>query len=189
VNPSGKLSVTFARSDADLPHPAVPGLQSAGPIASDDRHREVKHFDLPYTEGARVGYKWFDSTGKQPLFPFGFGLSYTSFVYSNLMVDDATRTARFTVKNIGSREGTEIVELYALLPSAAKEDYKRLVAFQRVKLTSGGSKTITLTMNPVYLSVFDAEKDAWQLLPGDYTVLAGASSRETPLRATLHVRP
>ncbi|HEX7158513.1 MAG TPA: glycoside hydrolase family 3 C-terminal domain-containing protein [Edaphobacter sp.] len=189
VNPSGKLSATFAKSEADLPHPVVPGLQTAGAIESDDRHRKVKSFDLPYTEGARIGYKWFDSTGKQPLFPFGFGLSYTTFAYSGLTVDDAARTAKFTVKNTGAREGTEIAQLYASLPSAAKEDYKRLVAFQRVKLAPGESKTVTLTLNPTYISVFDTEKDAWQLLTGDYTVLVGASSRETPLHATLHVAP
>jgi beta-glucosidase len=188
VNPSGKLPATFAKSDDDLPHPIVPGLQAAGTVDSDDQHRNVKPFDLPYTEGARVGYKWFDSTGKQPLFPFGFGLSYTTFAYSGLTIDDAARTARFTVKNTGSRAGTEIAQLYASLPPAAKEDYKRLVAFQRVKLAPGESKTVTLTMNPTYLSVFDTEKDAWQLLPGEYTVLVGASSRETPLHSTLHVR-
>jgi len=188
VNPSGKLSASFAKSEADLPHPAVPGLQTAGAIDSDDQHRKVKPFDLPYTEGARVGYKWFESTGKEPLFPFGFGLSYTTFAYSDLTVDDAARTAKFTVKNTGSREGTEVAQLYASLPSAAKEKYERLVAFQRVNLAPGESKTVTLTMNPTYLSVFDTEKDAWQLLPGDYKILAGASSQETPLQSTLHVR-
>ena len=189
VNPSGKLSVTFAKSDADLPHPTVPGLDSAGNVTSDDQHRNVQPFDLTYTEGARVGYKWFDSTGKQPLFPFGFGLSYTTFAYSGLTVNDNGRTASFTVKNTGKRAGTEIAELYVGLPAAAKEDFKRLVAFERVSLAPGESKTVTLTMNPLYLSVFDTQKDVWQLLPGDYKVLAGASSRDTPLHATLHVRP
>ena len=189
VNPSGKLSVTFAKSDADLPHPVVPGLETAGPVDSDDQHLKVKPFDLRYTEGARVGYKWFESTHKEPLFPFGFGLSYTGFAYSGLKLDDAARTAQFTVKNTGSREGTEIAELYTALPATAREDYKRLVAFQRVKLAPGESKSVTLVLNPTYLSVFDTEKDAWQLLPGDYTVLVGSSSHETPLHSTLHVRP
>ena len=189
VNPSGKLSVTFAKSDADLPHPTVPGLDSAGNVTSDDQHRNVQPFDLTYTEGARVGYKWFDSTGKQPLFPFGFGLSYTTFAYSGLTVNDNGRTASFTVKNTGKRAGTEIAQLYVGLPAAAKEDFKRLVAFERVSLAPGESKTVTLTMNPLYLSVFDTQKDGWELLPGDYKVLAGASSRDTPLHATLHVRP
>ncbi len=189
VNPSGKLPVTFAKTEADLPHPTVPGLDGAGKVVSDDRHHEVKPFDFKYTEGARVGYKWFDATNKQPLFPFGFGLSYTTYAYSSLSVDDAQRTVHFTVRNTGSREGTEIAQVYVALPAAANEDYKRMVAWQRVKLAPGESKDVTLKLDPLYLSVFDTDKNAWQLLRGDYRVMAGASSRETPLQATLHVQP
>jgi len=186
VNPSGKLPVTFAKDDAQLPHPVVPGLEG---VAPDGQHHDVKSFDLRYTEGARVGYKWFESTHRQPLFPFGFGLSYTTYSYSGLTVDDAQRTVHFAVKNTGAREGTEIAQVYVALPSAAHEDYKRLVAWKRVKLAPGESKDVTLSLNPLYLSVFNTEKDGWQLLPGDYKVLLGASSSETPLSATLHVQP
>ncbi len=189
VNPSGKLPVTFARSEADLPHPIVPGLDHAGKVVSDDQHHEVKPFDLKYTEGAKVGYKWFDATNKEPLFPFGFGLSYTTYAYSGLTVDPAQRTVHFTVRNTGSCEGTEIAQVYVALPAAAKEDYKRMVAWQRVKLAPGESKEVTLKLDPLYLSVFNTDSNAWQLLPGDYTVMAGASSREIPLKATLHIQP
>lgn len=189
VNPSGKLAVTFAESDAQLPHPIVPGLNATEKTTGDDQHHDVGPFDLKYTEGAEVGYKWFEAMHKQPLFPFGFGLSYTTFAYSGLTVDDASRTAHFTVQNTGSREGTEIAELYVALPSAAKENYKRLVGWERVKLAPGESKAVTLSMNPLYLSIFDTAKNGWQLLPGDYKVMAGASSSDTPLDATLHVLP
>ena len=191
VNPSGKLPVTFAKSDDQLPHPVVSGMNAghAGKTVGDDQHHEVRPFDLKYTAGAAVGYKWFELTHRQPLFPFGFGLSYTTFGYSGLTVDNVKRTAQFTVKNTGTREGTEIAELYVALPAAAKENYKRLVAWERVKLAPGESKTVMLTMNPLYLSIFDTAKDTWQLLPGDYKVLAGASSSDTPLKATLHVQP
>ncbi|HUZ94724.1 MAG TPA: glycoside hydrolase family 3 C-terminal domain-containing protein [Edaphobacter sp.] len=188
VNPSGKLPVTFARNDDQLPHPTVPGLDPNAKTTGDDGHHDVGPFDLKYTEGAKVGYKWFEATHKQPLFPFGFGLSYTTYAYSGLTVDDATRTARFTVKNTGSREGTEIAELYVALPSAADEHFKRLVGWERVKLTPGESKEVSIPLNPLYLSIFDTAKDAWQLLPGDYKVMAGASSSDTPLDATLHVQ-
>jgi beta-glucosidase len=188
VNPSGKLPVSFAKSDADLPYPTVPGLTANSKTTGDDQHHQVKPFDLKYKAGAAVGYKWFESTGKQPLFPFGFGLSYTTFDYSGLKINDAARTAQFTVKNTGPREGTEIAELYVALPSAAKENYKRLVAWERVKLTPGESKTVTLTMEPLYLSIFDTSKDGWQLLPGDYKVMAGPSSESTPLHAVLHIQ-
>jgi len=188
VNPSGKLAVTFAKSDAQLPHPIVPGLEAKGKTTGDDQHHEVAPFDLKYTEGAEVGYKWFEATHKQPLFPFGFGLSYTTFAYSGLTVDDAARTVSFSVKNTGQRKGTEIAEMYVALPAVANEHFKRLAGWQRVELAPGESKTVSLPLNPLYLSIFDTAKDAWQLLPGDYKVMAGASSSDTPLNATFHVQ-
>ncbi len=186
VNPSGKLPVTFAKDDAQLPHPVVPGLQPG----SHARGENGSHppFDLNYTEGAEVGYKWFEATHKQPLFPFGFGLSYTSYAYSGLKVDDAQRTVHFTVRNTGSRAGTEIAQVYVALPATANENYQRLVAWQRVQLAPGESKDVTLTLNPLYLSVFDTAKNGWQLLPGEYKVMAGASSSDTPLKGTLRVQ-
>jgi beta-glucosidase len=188
VNPSAKLPVTFAKDDAQLPHPIVPGLEGV-PAGAPNREHEVKPFDLNYTEGAKVGYKWFEATNKQPLFPFGYGLSYTTYAYSGLSVDDAKRTVHFTVRNTGQCEGTEIAQVYVALPSAAKESYKRLSAWQRVKLAPGESKDVTLTLEPLTLTVFNTEQNGWQLLPGDYSVLAGPSSTETPLKATLHVHP
>jgi beta-glucosidase len=188
VNPSAKLPVTFAKDDAQLPHPVVPGLEGVTAKAPNREHK-VKPFDLKYTEGAKVGYKWFEATNKQPLFPFGFGLSYTSYAYSGLTVDDANHTVHFTVRNTGACEGTEIAEVYVALPSAAKESYKRLAAWQRVKLAPGESKDVTLTLHPLSLTVFDTDKNGWQLLPGDYSVTAGPSSSDTPLKATLHIHP
>jgi beta-glucosidase len=185
VNPSAKLPVTFAKGDAQLPHPVIPGMEGGSSIPNGKR----PPFDLNYTEGAEVGYKWFEATNKEPLFPFGFGLSYTSYGYSGLTIDDAQRTVRFTVRNTGERAGTEIAEVYVSLPAAAKENYKRLVAWQRVKLAAAESKDITLTIDPLYLSVFNPETNAWQLLPGEYKVMAGASSSDTLLRGTLYVQP
>jgi beta-glucosidase len=188
VNPSAKLPVTFAKDDEQLPHPVVPGLEGVAAKAPNREHK-VKPFDLNYTEGAKVGYKWFEATNKQPLFPFGLGLSYTTYAYSGLTVDDANRTVHFTVRNTGRLEGTEIAQVYVALPSAAKENYKRLSAWQRVKLAPGESKDVTLTLQPLSLTVFNTEQNGWQLLPGDYNVMAGPSSSETPLKATLHVHP
>ncbi|GGA77758.1 glycosyl hydrolase [Edaphobacter acidisoli] len=190
INPSGKLAATFAKDDAQLPHPQIVGMDAStrhGAVYIDGKGHKTQTFDLHYTAGAAVGYKWFEQQHEQPLFPFGFGLSYTTYAYSGLTVDDAARTVHFTVRNTGTRKGTEIAEVYAKLPTAAHEDYKRLVAWQRVELAPGESKDVTLTLNPLYLSVFDTAKDGWQLLPGDYKILAGASSNETPLEATLHV--
>jgi beta-glucosidase len=188
VNPSAKLPVTFAKDDAQLPHPVVPGLEG---ISTNARNLElqIKPFDLTYTEGAKVGYKWFEATNKQPLFPFGFGLSYTTYSYSGLTVDDAQHTVYFTVRNTGNRAGTEIAQVYVALPGAAKENYRRLAAWERVKLAPGESKEVTLTLNPLTLSVFNTDQNGWQLLPGDYNVSAGPSSSDTPLKATLHIHP
>jgi beta-glucosidase len=187
VNPSAKLPVTFAKDDAQLPHPVVPGIQPGSSIRGDNG----KHppFDLNYTEGAEVGYKWFEAKNRQPLFPFGFGMSYTSYAYSGLTVDDAQRTVHFTVRNTGERAGTEIAEVYVALPATAKESYKRLVAWQRVKLAPGESKDVTFAIDPLYVSVFNTDQNEWQLLPGEYQVMAGASSTDTELHGTLHIQP
>ena len=101
VNPCGKLPVTFARTDADLPHPAVPGMDLLPPPGAG--RGRMPDFDIDYTEGLKVGYKWFDAEGKEPLFPFGYGLSYTTFVYSGLAA--TMHGVSVTVRNTGKREG------------------------------------------------------------------------------------
>jgi beta-glucosidase len=192
VNPSGKLVMTFAKSDADLPHPVIPPLsaedEGAGSGAVDDRAHVESKYTVHYDEGLKVGYKWYESEHKQPLFPFGFGLSYTTFAYSNLKTDDAQRTVTFTVTNTGKREGTEIAQVYAMLPEAAGEPFKRLVGWQRVELAPNGSKTVTVAVDPQVISIFDEQTNAWSLLPGAYKIFAGPSSSETPLNATLQVQ-
>ncbi len=199
VNPSGKLPVTFAKSDSQLAFPEVPGIDLK-PIKVEVptvmRGQRIMHnemrlppFDVDYNvQGAKVGYKWFESKQIQPLFAFGYGLSYTSYEYSGLKVDDNGHGVSFEVKNTGNSPGTEIAEVYAALPSSAGEAFKRLVAFDRVTLAPGESKTVTLKIDPKYVSVFDEQKGGWQLLPGDYKILAGPSSTETPLSGGFHIQ-
>ena len=153
------------------------------------RHNEMRlpPFDVNYTEGAKVGYKWYESQHIEPLFWFGYGLSYTTYEYSDLKVEGHGREVTLTVKNTGSRAGTEIAEVYAVLPEAAGESYKRLVAFDRIPLAPGESKTVTLKIDPTLLSIFDETKDGWDLLPGDYKILAGPSSNDTPLTASFQI--
>ncbi len=176
VNPSAKLPVTFAQSDADLPHPQVPGID----LKPANR---PPPFDVNYTEGLQVGYKWFEAEHKQPLFPFGYGLSYTTFTYSDLAADGNHRTVRFNVKNTGKRAGTEVAQVYVMLPSAAGEPFKRLAAWERVPLKPGESKMVTLPLDPLYLSIFNAQKDSWELLAGDYKAFVG------PLTSAFQVAP
>lgn len=189
VNPSGKLPITFAKSEADLPHSQIAGMdvKLKAEAAKLPGWTPLPPFDLNYTEGAKVGYKWFEAENKQPLFPFGFGLSYTTFSYSGLKVNDKQCQVSFTVKNVGTRPGAEIAEVYAQLPSAAGESYKRLVAWDRVQLAPGESKSVTLPLTSLYLSIFDEKKDAFTQLPGDYKILVGPSSAETPLSGPLHL--
>jgi beta-glucosidase len=188
VNPSGKLPMTFTKTEADLPHPQLPGMDLLLKARAEKRPSwvPIPPFDVNYTEGAKVGYKWFEAEQKEPLFPFGFGLSYTTFSYADVQVDDKQRQVTFTVKNTGARSGAEVAEVYAQLPAAAGESYKRLVTWQRVQLAPGESKSVTLPLNPLYLSIFDEKKDDFILLPGDYKIQVGSSS-VARLTALLHV--
>ncbi len=185
VNPSGKLPITFAKSDADLPHPQIQGMELLPPPGSHSRGGQMKPFDVNYTEGLKVGYKWFEAENKQPLFAFGHGLSYTTFEYSNLKADG--KHVSFTLKNTGERPGAEVAQVYFDLPASAGEPFKRLVAWQRVELAAGESKEIALDLDPLYLSIFDVKNDEWQMVAGEYKVLVGGSSENTPLNATLGI--
>jgi len=189
VNPSGKLAMTFPHSEQDLPHPTIPQLakedRGAGSGAVNDRARTASHYSVTYDEGAKVGYKWYEAEHKQPLFPFGYGLSYTTYAYSGLKTDSAAKTVTFTVKNTGKRAGDEIAQVYATLPTASGETFKRLAGFERVTLAPGESKTLTITLNSQVLSIFDEQKEALQLLPGAYKIVAGPSSADTPLQGSI----
>jgi beta-glucosidase len=191
VNATGKLAMTFPKSDADLPHPMIPVLskedEGAGSGAVDDRAHMQSRYTMTYDEGLKVGYKWYEAEHKEPLFPFGFGLSYTTYAYSGLKVDDAAKSVTFTVKNTGKRAGTEIAQVYATIP-VADEPFKRLVGWQRVELAPGETKTVTVTVDPRVISVFSEQTNAWSLTPGAYKIAAGTSSAETPLTGTMQVQ-
>jgi beta-glucosidase len=191
VNPTAKLPMTFPRSEADLPHPKLadqpaPGPDDMKPIFPGSTFKvNTRQFDIDDSEGLKVGYKWYDAEGKQVLFAFGFGLSYTSYSFSELSVKEGRSPAvTFTVKNTGTRAGAEIAEAYVELPQAAGEPFKRLVAWDKVQLAPGEARTVTLAIDPHYLSIFNADKNEWELVPGEYKVLVGGSSRDTPLSGT-----
>ena len=189
VNPTGKLAITFPKSEKDLPHPAIPALPAEDQgQQTGNSGTHVSSYTVQYGEGAKVGYKWYEAEHRQPLFAFGFGLSYTSYAYSGLSVDSSGKTVRFTVKNTGKRTGTEIAEVYAKLPKGADESYKRLVGWKHVTLAPGESHTVTVAIDPRVLQTFDETTDSWNLAPGDYEVFVGSSSDSTPLRGGLLVR-
>jgi len=203
VNPSAKLPVTFPKSDADLPHAIIvhPPPRSMSKDGDHEPWRAIAKglpsFDTTYDEGLKVGYKYYDAEGKQPLFPFGYGLSYTTFAYSNLSaVTTVTKggtneipgyLVSFRLTNTGARTGSEVAEVYAALPASAGEPPRRLVGWSKVKLAAGEVKDVSLTIDPLFLSVFDDAKDAWQLVPGEYTIFAGGSSRDLPLQTKMQI--
>jgi beta-glucosidase len=188
VNPSAKLPITFPRSEADLPHPEVvvppPGAQGRAAVMRTGRAQPT--FSVDYTEGLEVGYKWYDAEHKPVLFPFGYGLSYTTYDYSNLSVTPGNEAVViFEVKNTGPRPGDEIAEVYAGLPAAAGEPPKRLVGWEKVHLEPGESKQVRVHISREYLSIWDESQHGWKLVPGTYTFMAGRSSRDLPLQKTV----
>lgn len=197
VNPSGKLPVTFPKSEADLPRPVMAGISpeaaSAGGEVGNQWWAEgmkpLKSFDINYTEGAKVGYKWFEAEGKTPLFPFGFGLSYTTFSFENLEVStEGGLKASFHVTNAGARAGAEMAQVYVQLPQSSGESYKRLVAWKKVPLAPGESQGVMLALDPHFLSIFNVSKNAWELLPGEYKIYVGGSSQDLPLSETVPIQ-
>ncbi|HXS11079.1 MAG TPA: glycoside hydrolase family 3 C-terminal domain-containing protein [Acidobacteriaceae bacterium] len=182
VNPSGKLPMTFPKSEDDLPRTTI--AQPPPPVKNG-----VLSFKVDYNvEGAAVGYKWYESQKKPVLFPFGFGLSYTTFSYSSLKVGKDGETVTLTVKNAGARAGAEVAEVYAALPQSADEPWKRLIAYKKVELAPGESKTVTMDVDPMYESIWDVAAKRWTRPSGEYKVMAGGSSAELPLEATFTVR-
>ncbi len=193
VNPTGKLAVTFPRSDADLPHPTLvmppPSSQPVRPAPGADissfmaaMAKGLPPFETYYDEKLKVGYKWYDAEKKPVLFPFGFGLSYTTYSYSDLTVTGAEEiNVSFVVRNADKRAGSEIAEVYASLPDAAGEPPKRLIGWTRVELAPGESKRVSVPVNRDRLTVYDEASDSWKLVPGEYSVMVGGSSQDLPL--------
>jgi beta-glucosidase len=188
VNPSGKLAATFAKADADLPHVTVAAPPGPTPGPLDGIDPPNPPFDVPYTEGLKTGYKWFDAEGKQPLFPFGFGLSYTTYAYSELQAAGGHGLeVTWKVRNAGNRAGSEIAQVYLSFPASAGEPPKRLVGWEKVDLAAGETKNVTIVVDPLYLSVFDADANKWKIEPGEYRVMVGGSSRDLPLKASVRL--
>ena len=198
VNPSAKLPLTFPKSDADLPHPTLihppkeSSLDFSDPDILEKSRKGLPPFQIYYDEGLKVGYKWYDAEKKEVLFPFGYGLSYTTYSYSGLRVElgsaNTSTTVTFMIKNTGSRDGEEISEVYASLPASTNEPPKRLIGFAKTKLAAGESKEVTVSVIPEYLSIYDEAKDKMQLVPGEYTIKVGGSSQELPLEKTIDLK-
>ena len=193
ANPTGKLAITFPQSDADLPHPKLTlppptSMPNFNDLPSDPSKmlsalfKPLPAFEVNYDEGLKVGYKWYDAEHKSVLFPFGFGLSYTTYAYSRLSVTPGeSTTVSFTVKNTGVRAGTETAEIYASLPESAGEPPKRLIGWTRIELAPGESKEVSVPVSRDRLTVYDEDSDSWKLTLGKYVIRVGGSSQDLPL--------
>jgi beta-glucosidase len=180
TNPSGKLPVTFPKSLADVPASTAaqwPGLNG----------------QVQYSEGLDVGYRWYDAKNIQPLFPFGAGLSYTTFAFGNLTVgpDDLSPNGHETVTaditNTGTRAGADVVQLYLDEPASAGEPPKQLKGFQKVQLNPGQTKQVRFTLDTRAVSYWDPNAQNWTAAAGKYSVAVGDSSVNLPLTGSFSV--
>ena len=188
VNPSGKLPITFPKSMADLPAHAPEQYPGVGP---------AKQTTARYSEGMLVGYRWYDARKIEPLFPFGFGLSYTTFAYGKLYLSAAalsasapTLTVDFDVTNTGSRAGEEVAQVYLGVPAlpGVEQPPRKLAGFIRVGVDPGKTAHASVTLDARAFSYWDIATHHWKVAPGDYRVFVGGSSRSLSLEGNVNVR-
>ncbi len=208
-NPSGKLPITFPKNLEDVPANTPAQYPGSGPVAP---YIEGYEYDLEkkaapgiggvahYSEGVFVGYRHYDAKGITPLFPFGHGLSYTSFSYKDLKVSpnvvsldgkhEPTVSVDLTVTNMGSLEGAEVVQLYLGLPSTnvVPQPPKQLKGFQKVMLKPGKATHVHLVLEPRALSYWDVKSHSWTIAPGAYQIMLGSSSRDIRLQGQFNLK-
>jgi len=179
VNPSGRLPVTFPAQEEQNPRGPLPDLGE-----EDASHLKNSRNAADYPEGSDVGYRWYSAQGQAPLFPFGYGLSYTRFDHGPLELRGGdTVSATFTVSNVGSREGQDVPQLY--LVNAAGKAVQRLAAFQKLALKPGESRELSLSVDPRLLANWD--QHGWLIRAGSYGFALGASATELGPVATVQL--
>ncbi len=212
VNPSGKLPFTVERDFADSPAPDY-NLLGGKPYWKGnngykawwlgDKSRPDRGFSeyvspgqavpLPYGEGVFVGYRWYDKTQKPVVFPFGYGLSYTTFAYKAIKCDNdyrrnGTVKVSVTLANTGPTAGAEVVQVYVCDPeSSVERPLKELKAFEKVTLGPGEERTVVVTLDKRSLAFWDEESDGWKVEPGYFEIKAGGSSASLPLSQTIKI--
>ena len=199
VNPSGKLPMTFPRSLDEMPTSTpeqYPGVFADGSVERTDPDA-IRQVD--YTEGRQVGYRWYQAQGVDPLFPFGHGLSYTTYEYSDLKVTPETVGGEtslhvdFQITNTGDLAGEEVAQVYLNLPATADEQWNRLVGWSRVHLDPAERRDVRITLTDEeidtrhLLEYWDEDLSAWTMPEGTFTFHVGASSEVLPLEATFEV--
>jgi beta-glucosidase len=181
VNPSGKLPISWERMIEDNP-------------AYKNYYEQPGSKDVRYAEGIFLGYRYYDKSDTKPLFPFGFGLSYTSFAFSNLTVSPRKTSAggpvtvSFDVKNTGTRAGADVAEVYVGEQSPkVPRPVKELKGFSRVMLSPGESRHVKVILDRRSLAYWDTDTHSWKVDPGKFTVCVGDSSADVPLQKSFDV--
>ena len=179
VNPSGKLPITFPRHVQDTP------AGDPGRYPGDGR-------TVHYSEELKVGYRGYQANHVEPLFPFGFGLSYTTFSFSALKVTASpggkhSAQVQFRVTNTGQRAGAEVTQVYVGFPSipTGDEPPRQLKGFRKIMLAPGESRELTVPLNERSFSYWSSKEHAWRVQPGSYSIEVGSSSQDLPLRLSI----
>lgn len=186
ANPSGRLPISFPKGVEDLVRPEIPGQIFGPPVegktiptSNPDVQQHKGRFSVEHPEGADIGYRWFARAGKAPLFPFGFGLSYTSFTHSGLRVEGGeTVIASFQVANTGDREGIDTPQVYAVI-----DGVPRLIGWSRVALKPGETRQVTVSADPRLLARYDTALPGWRIDEGLVQVFVGADAQTPSLKA------
>lgn len=176
-SPDGKLPMTFPRSEADVPAHTPQQYPGVNGVAT-------------YSDKLEVGYRWYDANNVDPLFPFGFGLSYTTFKIAGLNVSStgpAAATVSVSLTNTGNYAGVDVVQIYVGFPAAAGEPPRQLKGFARAGLKPGQTANLTIPLDARAFSIWDTASNKWAVFNGTYEIFAGDSSRDLPVHATLKI--
>jgi len=174
VAPSGRLPFSWPRDESQLPRPQIPGAGMAA-IGVPPQGQPADSVDYNI-EGADVGYRWFQRRGIEPLFPFGYGLTYTHFAYDKLQASwkDGRLIVTFDVSNRGQRAGIDVPQIYVMLPGSGQT--RRLSGWSRVSLKAGETRHLEVTADPRILASYDSAQHGWQRAAGSYQVQLGHSA-------------
>lgn len=195
VNPSGRLPITFPANEGQAPRPQPVGLETftslqaaAAANPANAGAYELKSFPVDYVEGSDVGYRWYEKKGLKPLFPFGHGLSYTSFAYRNATVAGGrSLTVAFDIINTGKRVGADVPQIYVTREGADKP--MRLAAFRRIELKPGETRRVTLTAEPRILADYDTSLPGWRIRGGAYRVAIARDATDRSMMLTTTLDP
>ena len=178
VNPSGRLPITYPKDDTQFARASLTELAQGKATG-----------EANYAEGAAVGYKWMDARKLEPLFPFGFGLSYTKFKYDDLRtrLDGQNLVVSFSVRNVGERDGSDVPQVYLSPAAGGWESPKRLGGWRKVAVKKGESVSVSVRIDPRLLGVFSSAQPGWHIAAGDYKVSVGSSAADLPLATSVKI--